>query len=404
MRTLNAGVYALCAVAFAALSIASTAAGSGTRAPVPHSGSTPVANPRDATFIVEGERVALRDGRAERPAAPGSASVTRTQLLGGAVYGDIDRDGDSDALFWLVQDGGGSGTFYYVVSALRVDGGYLGSNAMFIGDRIVPKRLDVLHGVGVVEYLERAPDQPMTAPAETWRGAWFGAEDVRLTIAGTLGPGEQVVAGRVRFGHEVRSVEPCTEPGSYWLMGDSPALAAVQDTLRQAAAGAEPWPPQLMVLAGRRTAPPHDGFGADYDAGWQVMQVIRVAPGAECRGDQIVRERPMLDRAPGSARTRAADAEALPPDQSPTDPHALWLGRNVLAIADAIRHPESPDAMAAVLALGHDSRYYVMVRGWLAMQLTADMSILEAGQDDVSPLVVARIAFLRDAIRAIDLE
>lgn len=100
----------------------------------------------------------------------------------------------------------------------------------------------------------------------------------------------------------------------------------------------------------------------------------------------------------------ATAAGELPPEQSQTDAHVLWLGRNVLAVADAISNPESPGAMEAVLALGHDSRYYVMVRGWLTMQLDADMSILEAGQGDASHLVTSRIAFLRKAIRAIDLE
>ena len=78
-------------------------------------------------------------------------------------------------------------------------------------------------------------------------------------------------------------------------MGDSPALAAVEGALRSAAAGTDPWPPRLMVLAGRRTASPRDGFGADHDAGWQVTKVLRVASEGECRGNQIVLESPVLD-------------------------------------------------------------------------------------------------------------
>ncbi len=45
-----------------------------------------------------------------------------------------------------------------------------------------------------------------------------------------------------------------------------------------------------------------------------------------------------------------------------------------------------------------------MVRGWLAMQLRGDMSIVQARNGDVSPQVAARIVFLQKAIRAIDLE
>jgi hypothetical protein len=89
---------------------------------------------------------------------------------------------------------------------------------------------------------------------------------------------------------------------------------------------------------------------------------------------------------------------------SQTDAHALWLGKQVLAIAEVLRDPQGPEAMAAVVALGHDSRYYLMVRGWLRMQLEADTSILQASGGDASPRIVQRVAFLRKAIRAVDLE
>lgn len=60
--------------------------------------------------------------------------------------------------------------------------------------------------------------------------------------------------------------------------------------------------------------------------------------------------------------------------------------------------------MEAVIDLGLDSRYYVMVRGWLSMQLAGDRSIANAQGASVSSKVRARIAFLEKAIRAIDLE
>ena len=100
----------------------------------------------------------------------------------------------------------------------------------------------------------------------------------------------------------------------------------------------------------------------------------------------------------------AGGSRLEPVDLSRADEHALWLGHRVLAIAAAIRNPEAPDAMAAVLELGLDSRYYVMVRGWLMMQLRGDRSIAQARHGDVSPQIAARIAFLEKAIRAIDLE
>ena len=93
-----------------------------------------------------------------------------------------------------------------------------------------------------------------------------------------------------------------------------------------------------------------------------------------------------------------------PVDPSRADEHALWLGHRVLAVAAAIRNPDAPDGIEAVLELGLDSRYYVMVRGWLVAQLRGDMSIVRARNGDVSPQIAARIAFLEKAIRDIDLE
>jgi hypothetical protein len=45
-----------------------------------------------------------------------------------------------------------------------------------------------------------------------------------------------------------------------------------------------------------------------------------------------------------------------------------------------------------------------MVRGWLAYQLQADRSIAAASRGQVPEQVTARIRFLEQAIRAIDLE
>ena len=80
------------------------------------------------------------------------------------------------------------------------------------------------------------------------------------------------------------------------------------------------------------------------------------------------------------------------------------LGRKVLAIREAIRNPDGPDAMQAVIDLGRDQRSYVMVRGWLSYQLEGDRSILDASDEQTPTEVRERIRFLEQAIHAIDLE
>ena len=86
------------------------------------------------------------------------------------------------------------------------------------------------------------------------------------------------------------------------------------------------------------------------------------------------------------------------------DQAALELGYRVQAVREAIQHPEAPHALAAITDLGHDQRYYVMVRGWLAYQRQGDMSIVAARRGQAPEHIHARIRFLDQAIRAIDLE
>ena len=93
-----------------------------------------------------------------------------------------------------------------------------------------------------------------------------------------------------------------------------------------------------------------------------------------------------------------------PSDQPDQSAEALALGRQILAIHHAHDHPELPARLKTITDLGTDSRHYAMVRGWLSQLLSGDESIASASKDNTPPRITARIAFLKKAIRAIDLE
>ena len=101
-----------------------------------------------------------------------------------------------------------------------------------------------------------------------------------------------------------------------------------------------------------------------------------------------------------SEKSRVAKTALL----SREDQAALELGHKVLAVRRAIESHKAPNAIQAVTDLGHDQRYYVMVRGWLDLQLRGDMSILDAARERPLSAVKERIGFLKKAIRAIELE
>lgn len=118
---------------------------------------------QNATYGIEGTPVALVNGAAEVEAAPGSAIKVITRYFGNEAFGDLNGDGREDVVFFLTQDGGGSGTFFYVAAALQGENGYQGTNAVFLGDRITPQNTSIEKGMIIVNYAERKPDEPLTA-------------------------------------------------------------------------------------------------------------------------------------------------------------------------------------------------------------------------------------------------
>lgn len=118
----------------------------------------------NTTYMVEKLHIHLFDGQAEIQAAPGSATKITTRVVGDPVFGDLNKDGKEDAALILVQDPGGSGTFYYVAAAVFENGQWKGTNAIFLGDRISLQMIKICEGLITVSYMDRGPDQSMAAP------------------------------------------------------------------------------------------------------------------------------------------------------------------------------------------------------------------------------------------------
>ncbi|MEK7463918.1 MAG: hypothetical protein AAB610_02220 [Patescibacteria group bacterium] len=114
---------------------------------------------KDAEFIIEGERVRLGN---------------ETKYFGNELKTDLDNDGRDDVVFLITQNKGGSGTFYYVVAALNTERGYVGGQALFLGDRIAPQTTEKGKGkIVVVNYADRAPTDPFTTPPTIGKSIWL---------------------------------------------------------------------------------------------------------------------------------------------------------------------------------------------------------------------------------------
>ena len=154
----------------------------------PTNGTTQVVDPQNATYLIDGKEVTLVNGVAEQETAPGSASKNMTRYFGNAVDIDLNSDGLMDSGFLLTQDGGGSGTFFYVAAAIDTAGNTQGTNAIFLGDRIAPQNTVVDPGNPlqfIVNYADRKASEPMSAQPSVGVSRTFKLENGTLVEVGT---------------------------------------------------------------------------------------------------------------------------------------------------------------------------------------------------------------------------
>ena len=116
-------------------------------------------NPYNHTFSIEKEKVVLHNGQS-RVSIPGSAAVILTQIIHKPVYVDLDGDNVREAVSILMQQTGGTGSFYYLAVA---DDGDKIIESYFLGDRINIVSVNVVNNIIIVEYVERAVSQPMAS-------------------------------------------------------------------------------------------------------------------------------------------------------------------------------------------------------------------------------------------------
>jgi heat shock protein HslJ len=139
-------------------------------------------DPLNTTYIVDGEAVRLTGGVMTREVAPGSASVETFRVFGEPSYGDIDTDGDDDAVLLLTRDGGGSGTFFYATVAVNLDGQYTGTDAILLGDRIAPQNFAVRNGIGEVNYADRLPGESFSVQPSMGKTLWVKVDPAKLRL------------------------------------------------------------------------------------------------------------------------------------------------------------------------------------------------------------------------------
>ena len=121
-------------------------------------------DPFNTTYTISGKEYQLVNGKVENESV---------KVFGEPVYADLDKDGDLDAVMYLTQETGGSGTFFYIVIAINDDSAYKGTEAMLLGDRIAPQNINIIDGRAVANFAERKVGEPMTTQPSIGKSVWI---------------------------------------------------------------------------------------------------------------------------------------------------------------------------------------------------------------------------------------
>lgn len=115
---------------------------------------------RNSTFKIDDNIISLKTGYEEKTVKKdGVSSTITTRYFGNEEVGDLNRDGQNDYAYLVVNMTGGSGSFYYAVIALSNKDGKYYTNSFFLGDRIAPQSSNIQSNKYVVNFATRREGQ-----------------------------------------------------------------------------------------------------------------------------------------------------------------------------------------------------------------------------------------------------
>lgn len=145
---------------FVAVLIMATRAHEETKLPAPvqaEAAIETVRRPEDATYVIEGRSITLKNGTA-MDSAGGNATVKIVQI---PFRADVDRSGNEDAVVLLERRAGAQGVRSYIAVALRRGDAFVGTNAVLLGDHIRLVSTDFEEWIIVQKYIDRGIEKTL---------------------------------------------------------------------------------------------------------------------------------------------------------------------------------------------------------------------------------------------------
>jgi len=109
------------------------------------------------------------------------------QYFGNEVVGDLNADGKDDVAFIITRNDPDRGILYYLTASLKTEVGHTGTNLIFIGNKVEPKRIGIEDGVIFVEYLDHSIKNSTTTRDFFAKVENGELKEVKISVGGLVG-------------------------------------------------------------------------------------------------------------------------------------------------------------------------------------------------------------------------
>lgn len=128
----------------------------------------PPAPLENGTYVgIYPEPITLTNGLFEgEPPVEGSVSRPTVTFLGKSAFGDLNGDQVEDAATLLVENSGGSGTFYYLAAVVNQNGELVNTATALVGDRSQIEALAIEDGTILLELISHGENDALCCPTQ----------------------------------------------------------------------------------------------------------------------------------------------------------------------------------------------------------------------------------------------
>jgi hypothetical protein len=104
------------------------------------------------------------------------------KYFGMEAYGDLSGDEKEDVAFIINRKDPERGMLYYLTTAISTTEGREGTNLIFLGDKVVPVKIEIKEGKVVISYIEGSEETPGELSAHIENGELIRITEVQPSI------------------------------------------------------------------------------------------------------------------------------------------------------------------------------------------------------------------------------